>query len=387
MNKYRHYFAGAALAGLLLAGFSSCKKYSDDEPFPDEYSQTLFVSSNNRIVYAIDPVSGARKWEFITDGAVKATPVKYSNSLWVATDKGTLYKLDPHKGTQQGKITYPAPILATPIGYQSTMIVPVMNNRVYAMNVSFENINDTAWTRDMGGTVIASPTIHSIAGRPEMGLFIATFSTNKVYALDADKGDLLWTHNPLSTAGAFYSSPCAVNDSFMYIGNDDGNMYAIKLFNGSLKWTFITGGQVRSSPITIGGNVLFGSSDRYFYSVDSATGLQRWRVATEERIISSPAVDNQYVYFGNYDYKMYCVDIIDGTIRWAKPTAGLIQSSPVVSNGYVYYGSFDKNLYVSDTTDGAVKWFFNVNGQMETSPIIDLVNEVKVPSISGNYKY
>ncbi len=387
MNKNRQYFAGAALAGLLLAGFSSCKKeYSNDEPFPDNYSQTLFVSSDNKVVYALDPSTGKRKWEYIVSSAVKSTPVKYSNALWVAAIDGTVYKLDPHKGTLISKITFPGGVYATPVGYKGTMIIPTLGNKVYAMNVGFEDINDTAWTQDMGGSVYASPTVHNIAGRGEVGLFIATVSNNKVRALDADEGTILWEFDG-GVGGAFHSSPCAVNDSFLYVGNDNGNMYAIKMYDGTSKWTFTTGDQVRSSPITIGGNVLFGSSDRHFYSVDSATGLQRWKFATSERITSSPAVDNQYVYFGSYDYKMYAVDIIDGTVRWAKETSGLIQSSPVVSNGYVYYGSYDKNLYVSDTADGGVKWFFNVNGQMETSPLIDLVTETKMPSISGDYKY
>jgi outer membrane protein assembly factor BamB len=209
---------------------------------------------------------------------------------------------------------------------------------------------------------------------------------NNVVAID-DHLNVLWTFTP-GEAGAFYSSPCVVNDSFAYVGNDNGKVYAINTLNGTQKWSFVTGAQVRSSPIQIGGNVLVGSDDRNFYSVDSATGLLRWKVQTGDAIQSSPVVFNQNVYFGSYDSKFYCIDIIDGEVKWSVPTQALIKSSPVYFNGDIYFGGYDKLLYRLDATTGAQRVTpFRVNGQMATSPVIDAVSTVYVPSISGDYRY
>jgi outer membrane protein assembly factor BamB len=41
----------------------------------------------------------------------------------------------------------------------------------------------------------------------------------------------------------------------------DGNMYALHLEDGSLRWQFATGGPIESSPISYGGNIIFGSYD------------------------------------------------------------------------------------------------------------------------------
>lgn len=384
MNYTKHAIAYTSLLCVMIIGAVSCKKYSDDEPLPDIYKSSVFVSSDNRIVYSLDKETGKKNWEFQADAPVKATPVLFKDALYIATTNGTLYKIDRQYGKEIDKRTFYSPIYATPIGYNNMLIVAVYSDTVYAVNPDSIS-GDLIWKKSTGGQIQASPTIHTIAGRGETGLFIGSMA-NKVLALNIDDGSTLWTYTP-ADAGAFYSSPCVSNDSFLYTGNDNGYLYAVKTYDGNQKWQFHTDGQVRSSPISIGGNVLFGSSDRYFYSVDTATGLLRWKVLTDDRIVSSPAVDNQYVYFGSYDFYIYCVDIIDGTTKWKTKTFGLVQSSPVVADGNVYCGSYDKNLYVLDTADGGQKWVFDVMGQMATSPVVDTLGGVAVPSISGAYPF
>lgn len=383
MNLRRRYWLLAASALFTLTGLSSCKDYSPDQPFPDVYSQTLFVSSNNQIVYALDPVSGERKWKFPVDGEVRATAALYNKNLYVATVTGNLYRIDPQYGKQQAVRSFGAPILATPIMRDGTLLVAA-GSTLYAIDPnSLANI-PTITPYNIGGDIVASPAIRNIAGGQTRAIFVA--GMNNTLAALTPNLQQIWSFTP-STAGAFYSSPCVVNDSFAYIGNDNGNVYAVRTTDGTQKWRFGTNGQVRSSPIQIGGNVLVGSNDRHFYSIDSATGLLRWKVLTGDAVQSSPAVYNQNVYFGSYDGNMYCVDIIDGTVKWTQLTFGLVTSSPLIYHGDVYFGSFDKNLYRLDAMNGAQKFVFNINGQMSTSPIIDSVGGAAVPSISGDYRY
>lgn len=386
MNLRGHYRALAAAAIFTLAGFTSCKKeYSPDDPLPDVYTQTLFVSSNNQIVYALDPVSGERKWKFPVAGEVHATPVYYNKNVYIATIAGILYRIDPQYGTEKANRNFGAPITGTPIMRDGVMLVP-SGTKLYAIDPnSLSDIDDVNIPPfDIGGDINSSPAIHNIPGIQDKAIFISGMN-NKVVALNQDLQQI-WEYTP-ADAGAFYSSPCVVNDSFLYIGNDNGKVYSIYTHTGTEKWAFTTNGQVRSSPIHIGGNVLVGSNDRNLYSVDSSTGLLRWKVETGDIVQSSPAVYNQYVYFGSYDGKFYCVDIIDGEVKWTQPTFGLIKSSPVIYHGDVYFGSFDKNLYRLDAISGAQKFVFNVNGQMVTSPIIDSIGGAAIPSISGSYRW
>lgn len=383
MNLRRRYWVLAASAIITLTGLNSCKDYSPDEPFPDVYSQTLFVSSNNQIVYALDPVSGDRKWKFPVSGEVQATPVLFNKNVYVGTITGELYRIDAQYGKQQATRSFGAPIVGTPIVKDNVMYVAA-GTSIYAIDPNSLSNLALVTPFDIGGNIMSSPTIHSIPGVEPRAIFVAGMN-NKVVALRPDLSQI-WEYTP-ADAGAFYSSPCVVNDSFLYIGNDNGKLYALYTQAGTEKWIFNTSGQVRSSPIQIGGNVLVGSNDRNLYSVDSATGLQRWKVLTGDAVQSSPAVFNQYVYFGSYDGNLYCVDIIDGKTKWKMLSFGLIKSSPVIYKGDVYFGSFDKNLYRLDAMDGSQKFIFNINGQMVTSPIIDSIGGAAVPSISGDYRY
>lgn len=382
MNLLSKRILLACCAALSLAYLPSCKNtFSDDLPLPDIYTPSVFVASNNKIVYAVDVASGETKWKHSVDGEVHATPVLHREALWIGTTEGTLYRLDYKTGEEIETRTFPGPISGTPLIYGPGLIV-VAGSQVF--NINPDDLEADFWTYNMGGTINASPAVHNIAGGAQNAVFVAG-ENNSVVALDAD-GEVLWQYTP-TEAGAFYSSPCVSNDSVLYIGNDNGNLYAVYTTDGSERWSFETQGQIRSSPIQIGGNVLVGSNDRHLYSVDSATGLLRWKIQTADQIVSSPAVFNQFVYFGSYDMYFYCVDIIQGEVEWKIPTFGLIKSSPLIHDGAVYFGSFDKNLYKLDAKDGSQYWVKNIQGTMECSPILDTVGGAVVPSISGNYRY
>lgn len=388
MNLIKQYVLIGAVA--LASGLTSCSEFSKDSPLPEPYKQTLFVGSNNQIVYALDPISGNTKWKFSTESEIQASPLVYKDYVFIATVAGKLHRINCKTGIEDKNRSFEGSIIATPFVYNDVIYICAGNN-VYAINPTSLGNRDVPVGHTTqyaaSGQIIASPTAHMIAGVSGPVLFVANMS-NQIAAIDITTSmQPLWTYSP-TAAGAFYSSPCVVNDSFMYIGNDNGNVYCINTTSHTEKWSFKTDGQVRSSPIQKGGNVLVGSNDRHFYSVDSATGLLRWKIKTGDVIQSSPSVFDQNVYFGSYDGNMYCVDIIDGRIKWKMLTGALIKSSPLLYRGDVYFGGYDKNIYRLDAYTGAQKSNpVNIYGQMFCSPVIDSVGGGAVPSISGNYRY
>lgn len=374
----------------LVTGLTSCSEFSKDDPLPIPYKQTLFVGSNNQIVYAIDPISGSTKWKFSAESEIQATPLVYRDYVYIATVGGKVHKISCKSGAEDRVRSFDGAIIATPLVYNNIIFI-CAGSTVYSIKPDDLQNRDVPDTENpiytANGPIIASPTVNNVDGIDGPVLFVATMS-NQVAAVNITTSmQQVWTYGP-SGAGAFYSSPCVVNSKYLYIGNDNGNVYALNTIDGTEKWAFKTDGQVRSSPIQKGGNVMVGSNDRYFYSVDSATGLLRWRVKTQDVIQSSPSVFDQNVYFGSYDGNLYCIDIIDGTVKWKMLTGALIKSSPLLYRGDVYFGGYDKNLYRLDAYTGAQKSNpVNIHGQMFCSPVIDSVGGAAVPSISGNYRY
>ncbi len=62
------------------------------------------------------------------------------------------------------------------------------------------------------------------------------------------------------------SSPCVGPGGTVYVGSEDGKLYAIK--DGNKQWEFQTGGWVHSSPcVGPDGTVYVGSCDHRLYAI------------------------------------------------------------------------------------------------------------------------
>ena len=161
-----------------------------------------------------------------------------------------------------------------------------------------------------------------------------------------------------------------------------------------VKWSFHTQGEVISSPAIVGGVVYVGSNDGNLYAVDQETGTQKWKFPTGARVTSSPAIEDGLIYFGSYDGNFYAVEAAAGKLRWKFRNAGehrftathlhgslpegesmpdpfdVYLSSPVIWKGAVYFGSGDGNVYALDAGTGSLKWKFKTGDVVHASPAI-----------------
>ena len=72
-----------------------------------------------------------------------------------------------------------------------------------------------------------------------------------------------WSH---TTGAMSYSSP-AVANGVVYVGSDDGKLYALDAVTGALKWSYFTRrGLIQSSPAVANGVVYIGSTDHNVYA-------------------------------------------------------------------------------------------------------------------------
>jgi outer membrane protein assembly factor BamB len=206
--------------------------------------------------------------------------------------------------------------------------------------------------------------------------------------------DVKWK---FKTHGEVNSSP-AIADGVIFIGSNDGSLYAIDQDTGTKKWAFTTGSRVPSSPAVAGGVVYFGSYDGYFYAIDAATGKLKWKFATpgERRYsgthlhgsvplgeampdpfdvyLSSPAVWSGAVYFGSGDDNIYALDAAAGTLKWKFKTGDVVHASPAIVDGKLFVGSWDSYFYSIDALTGKELWRF------KTGEDNDIHNQVGIQS-------
>ncbi len=165
------------------------------------------------------------------------------------------------------------------------------------------------------------------------------------------------------------SSPAVGPDGTLYFGSRDHSCYAVSA-EGKKRWTFKTGGWVDSSPaVTTGGMVYFGSWDKSVYAL-RADGSKSWAFETGAPVVSSPAVGaDGRIFFGSHDTRFYAL-LPNGSKAWDFATGGPIISSPALDrDGTVYFTSVDGCFYALQP-DGTLKWRFRTGGVTESSPVL-----------------
>jgi glucose dehydrogenase len=215
----------------------------------------VYVGSDDHYVYALDAVSGAKKWAFRTGdrGGISSSPAVVGGVVYVTGSiNGNLYALDATSGAKK-------------------------------------------WTVRAGGLASSSPAV--------VGGVVYVGSIDGVVALDAVSGAKKWVYHT-----GYYSveSSPAVVGGVVYAGSYDGKIYALDAASGMKKWAYRTGGHMEdgTSPTVAGGLVYVGSTDGNVYALDAVSGVKKWAFRTGY-ITSSPAVAEGMVYVGTSYMVMY----------------------------------------------------------------------------------
>jgi outer membrane protein assembly factor BamB len=229
---------------------------------------------------------------------------------------------------------------------------------------------DLHWNYRIGAQSLSSPAVAN-------GVVYVGSDDGYLYALNASTGALLWKY---TTDNVLRSSP-AVANGVVYVGDLDGFLYALNASTGALLWKYNTGEVIQlSSPAVADGVVYIGAfnPDSNLYALNASTGALLWvyRMRADE-IESSPAVANGVVYVGSSSYdcygrcNLYALNASTGALLWSYTTAGPIWSSPAVANGVVYVGDLGGFLYALNASTGALLWVYTTaTGAIFSSPAV-----------------
>ena len=178
----------------------------------------------------------------------------------------------------------------------------------------------------------------------------------------------LWS---FKTGGAVRSS-AAIARGKVFIGSNDGNVYALALADGKKLWAHKTGGPIEATPLVAEGKVFVGSTDSSLYALEADSGKLVWKYETGEKILGganwikgpssaglapSPdakpkAKDAAWVLVGSYDFKLHSVDAATGQAAWTYESGNYINGTPAVADGQTVFGGCDAVLHVISLADG-----------------------------------
>ncbi len=174
-----------------------------------------------------------------------------------------------------------------------------------------------------------------------------------------------------------YSSPAVVGGC-VYIGTQNGNVYALDVVNGEEKWCANIGESSTTSPAVMNDTVYIGcnrgeTNSGKVWALGISDGNVQWSFEFDPYQIynlTDPTVANGLLYISNGNDTIYALDATHGTKQWTFETGSIMESSPAVVNESVYVGSFDENVYALDAKRGSLQWSFETDNGSYSSPMV-----------------
>jgi outer membrane protein assembly factor BamB len=154
------------------------------------------------------------------------------------------------------------------------------------------------------------------------------------------------------------SSKCTptIADGTVYVGANDGKLWAINAETGKTLWVVDTGAEILAQPLVVKDKVIV-ANGLGLVQAYSLKGEKLWTFSAGDAVYSSPVEVDGRIAFGCNDGKLYILDAAQGTVIATNEDATYaIESKPFVHNGRVHYGAWDQYIRCVDATDGALVW-------------------------------
>jgi orotate phosphoribosyltransferase len=189
------------------------KQYVHGSPLHDEPRRQLIFGANDFTLYCVD-YDGRQRWQFITDGEIKARPVVDGNGrCFFGSFDGNLYALDANDGKLLWKRRAGTGVYFTPLLARDLVIVGADSFRLIAYSRDNGTVRwvSTAGSAIRGGAVEIDSTYVAFGSKD--GFF---------YLVDLETGVCV---DRFQTGDEIMSTP-AYADGQLYIPSLDGNLYA-----------------------------------------------------------------------------------------------------------------------------------------------------------------
>lgn len=251
--------------------------------------------------------------------------------------------------------------------------VAQLRGRFFAIDAETGEI---IWEKKFRGCTAASPTVsdHVIYQPyvprpcdygPRRG------RTGFIVAMKIRGGRQLWRFRVSTEASLL------LRGGVLYFGAWDRKVYALRVRDRKVLWTFRADDELNSSPAFVNGTIYIGSNAGSLYALDSRTGRLRWRARSfssrrwgREQFYATPTVAYGRVFVGNSDGFVYAFGATTGRLLWARRIGNYVYSAAAIWRRTVYVGSYDGSLYALDAATGDVRWRFRAASAVHGAPTV-----------------
>jgi outer membrane protein assembly factor BamB len=232
---------------------------------------------------------------------------------------------------------------------------------------------DVLWKFEPGAAVQSSPVLGG-------GLLYIGSDNGRLYALRPSTGEEVWNRS-FGEFSTIQSTP-AFSFGTVYVGSQNGSnsgLFALNASDGSILWSVPDDRGIAASPAVVNGTVYSCSQNGSVIAVNATTGEVLWTAGMGGEIWSSPAVEDGCVYAATIQGEAFALWAANGSLRWSLslPDTWTIYSSPSLSNGTVYigaasYSELGGELLALNSSSGAEIWRFSAcQGDYSTAAVGD----------------
>lgn len=365
------------------------------------------------------PVSDALKWTFSTgrrdkEGGIETDPViGPDGTVYFGANNGILYALDP----ESGDIRWAFPtgfdiyaIYSSPFVDQDGIVYfGAKDGTVYALRAPRTGIlGEVVWSLSLGTTIQTSPTF-----TPD-GTLVIGADDWAYYGITPPRGStgpkIAWR---FQTQGTLITSPAVGADGAVFVASMDGTVYALEPPTQAgqpvtIRWKFNSGardaeGGFENAPvIDDGGTLYIGGNNGILYALDTKTGKEKWTFDGVARagyrtfaIFSSAALGaDRTLYFGGKNGVLYTLRESGGffstaaRVLWRYKLGPGIQSSPLLAaDGTIYLGDEEGTLHAVRPPESGEwstpLWKFDTKGIVISSAALGADGTLYTASMDG----
>ena len=285
------------------------------ESSPAVVDGRVYFGSQDGMLRALDAATGALRWEFHAEFGVDSAPAVAGGIVYFGADRG-LFAVDAASGEPRWSLELPfragSPVVANGIVYVGSV-------QAFDARRGWRRLQFRAYGRIASSVAVADTTVYAVSiGGRAMAIdgrartvpleHRVRHYTVQLWAMG------LWPRPRLQSGTRWalrldqgvFTSP-VVDNGIMYVAGERG-LAAVDLAARELRWTFPAASAFRSSPALAADTLYLGNNDGSVYAVDAVTGTERWRVRTGGRITGSPAVVDGVLYVGSHDGTVYAIE-------------------------------------------------------------------------------
>ncbi len=200
-------------------------------------------------------------------------------------------------------------------------------------------------------------------------------------------GAALWTLR----VGDMFGEPI-LDEKHVFAPTDKGLLYALHLSGPQrMAWTFDAGAPLRNTPVTDQDTVYVGAENGKVYALDKSNGQFRWQcqVSPEEprafQLFSPACIHQGKLFIGSATRQLACIDTRTGELLWQVPTSDWIRARPLVVNKTVYAAGLDGMVTAFDF-QGKQRWSVQAGHHAIFADLVGNKNGI-LASSSGLYLY